>query len=81
MVRSETFEFLESIRAATVSVRPSENVWQNFADLVRDTNATGNLVTGAMIGAVAIDQNCQLATFDKDFARFKALNWFGPGQR
>lgn len=77
-VPKTAMEFLEQIRSLTVSVTPSEKVWPIFADLVRETNATGNLVTDAMIAAVAIDRNCQLATFDQDFARFKGLKWFTP---
>lgn len=47
-----------------------------FAD--RDRGIAGNLVPDAHLAAVAVAHGCRLATADRGFARFPALDWFDP---
>lgn len=70
--------FLQEVRDATVLVRPGDRHWSIFRELIEQTHATGYLVTDASIAAVAIENECRLATFDGDFARFPGLRWFAP---
>lgn len=76
--QSLALRFVERIREQCDPIQPTARFWPIFLRLVNDTHATGNLVTDAMIAALAIDHDCRLATFDRDFARFKGLRWFEP---
>jgi toxin-antitoxin system PIN domain toxin len=71
-------EYLQQIRDASHVVGTGDQYWQIFRSLIKSIQATGNLVTDAAIAAVTVENNCRLATFDKDFARFPGLQWFHP---
>ncbi|HEY3782003.1 MAG TPA: PIN domain-containing protein [Fimbriimonadaceae bacterium] len=71
--------FLDEVREASLVIGPGDRYWSIFCNLIRDARATGNLVTDASIAALAIENGCRLATFDRDFARFKNLSCFEPG--
>ena len=43
--------------------------------LLLGAGAGGNLTTDAHLAALAIEHNAELATFDRDFARFAGLQW------
>jgi hypothetical protein len=47
-------------------------------ELVREGQATGSLVTDAVLAAITIETNGTLASTDRDFARFKGLAWIDP---
>jgi uncharacterized protein len=59
-------------------VRPGPRHWAIFSRLCRDCRADGNLVPDAFIAALAIETGCELATVDRDFARFEGLRWRHP---
>jgi len=46
--------------------------------LVVDHNATGPLVTDALLAALAIEHGALLASTDQDFRRFPDLRWLNP---
>jgi predicted nucleic acid-binding protein len=46
--------------------------------MLKESNATGNLVTDAHLAALAIEHNCVLCSTDSDFARFPSLRWNNP---
>jgi len=46
--------------------------------MIREGQATGPLVTDAVLAALAIEHGCTLASTDRDFARFPGLRWFNP---
>jgi uncharacterized protein len=46
--------------------------------LVRKHNATGPLVTDAVLAALAIENGAVLASTDQDFSRFQGLRWINP---
>ena len=61
-----------------VPVRPGPGHWAVFDRLCRRHAAAGNLVPDAYLAAIAIEAGCQLATADRDFARFTGLCWCHP---
>lgn len=53
--------------------------WNRFEGLAaQDRRIAGNLVPDAYLAAVALSHGCRLATADRGFARFPALDWFDP---
>lgn len=59
-------------------LHPTEHHWRFFQQMLRDGNATGNLVTDAHLAAVALEHSCELCSTDSDFARFPGLKWRNP---
>ena len=46
--------------------------------MLREGQATGNLVSDAHLAALAIENGCVLYSTDADFARFPRLKWKNP---
>jgi len=63
---------------ACVPISTGERFWDVFSSVSVEAQVRGALASDAMIAALAIEHGCRLATFDQDFSRFKALNWFKP---
>jgi hypothetical protein len=59
-------------------VRPTEQHWTIFQQMLTDGQAVANLVTDAHLAALAIEYGCELASTDSDFARFPKLKWSNP---
>lgn len=59
-------------------VLPGSNHWQIFLQLLKDANATADLVMDAHLAALAIEHDGAIATTDKDFAKFSAVKHFNP---
>jgi uncharacterized protein len=57
---------------------PTEQHWILFQQMLRASNATGNLVVDAHLAALAMEHNSILASTDTDFARFRRLRWRNP---
>jgi uncharacterized protein len=57
---------------------PLEGHWFVFRQMVTDGQASGPLVSGAEIAALAIEYGGVLHTADHDFARFPGLRWVNP---
>lgn len=62
-------------------IQPTEGHWEILRRILRDANATANLVSDAHLAALGIEHNCQLQSTDGDFARFPGLNWTNPVAR
>jgi uncharacterized protein len=73
-------EFVESLRARPncVEVAPGSRHWRIFADLCRNTGATGNRIPDAYLAALAIESGSEWVTTDGGFARFVGLKWRHP---
>jgi toxin-antitoxin system PIN domain toxin len=56
-------------------VRPGANHWGRFAGLCRDLRLRANLIPDAYLAALALDENAELITFDRGFARYPGLRW------
>ncbi len=59
-------------------IRPTEQHWPLFRQMLTAGQALANLVTDAHLAALAIEHGCTLASTDADFARFPKLNWVNP---
>jgi toxin-antitoxin system PIN domain toxin len=46
--------------------------------LIRRHRLTGNMITDAVLAALAIEHGLRLASADTDFARFDELSWENP---
>jgi hypothetical protein len=60
------------------SIVPTDRHREIFAQMLRGSMATGNLVSDAHLAALAFEHRCRLASTDDDFARFPDLEWFTP---
>lgn len=59
-------------------LQPTEQHWLIFQQMLRASNATGNLVSDAHLAALAVEHNAVLQSCDSDFARFRGLKWKNP---
>lgn len=59
-------------------ITPTENHWLIFQTQLRESGASGNLISDAHLAALAIEHGCTLYSSDKDFARFPSLRWINP---
>lgn len=73
-------EFAEALRSQPhcIVLAPGERHWSIFTRLCRVGEARGNLVPDAYLAALAIESGSELATTDRDFARFEELDWRAP---
>jgi predicted nucleic acid-binding protein len=46
--------------------------------LCEEGDAVGDLVPDAVIGAIAVEYDCDLVTLDRDFARFPSVRHIRP---
>ena len=54
--------------------------WGILNELMREAEATANLVPDAHLAALALAHGCTLYSNDRDFARFPSLRWINPLQ-
>jgi len=59
-------------------IMPGERHWEIFESICTDAQTTGNLVQDAWFAALAIEAGAQWITTDRDYARFKGLDWRTP---
>jgi hypothetical protein len=59
-------------------VSPTDRHWMVFRQMLRDGQATANLVTDAHLAALAVEHGCELVSTDADFTRFPGLRWRNP---
>lgn len=78
----DAFAFLRAVRSHPnhVMVAPGEEHLVIFEDLCRRFDAAADLVPDAYLAAIALEQGCDLASLDRDFARFEGLDWIRPGE-
>ncbi len=76
----DAFGFLRSVRGQPqhVAVVPGERHLEIFERLCRSADATGDLAADAYIAAIAMEQDFEVITLDRDFARFTELRWRRP---
>jgi toxin-antitoxin system PIN domain toxin len=72
--------FCDAVRSApaAVVVRPGEDHWTLFSQLVLTAGARGNLVPDAYLAALAIEQGATFVTTDRGFARYPGLRRAHP---
>jgi uncharacterized protein len=69
-------EWLERPNAAIV--QPGPRHAEILEKLVGEGNASGPLVSDAVLAALAIEHGAALASTDRDFSRFRELRWVHP---
>lgn len=76
----EAIAFCAVLRTAPSAriVAPGQRHWDIFADLVRDTHATANIVPDAYLAALAIEHGATLVTRDRGLRRFPGLRTLDP---
>ena len=62
-------------------IHATEHHWMVFQELLKEGQASGNLVTDAHLAALAIEHGCELASTDADFSRFPRVKWTNPLKR
>lgn len=77
----EVFSFMAAVRDQPnhLSLVPTDRHLDLFEDLCRDYEALGDLSPDAYLGALALDHGCEVASLDRDFARFERVTWLRPG--
>ena len=60
------------------TVEPGERHWAIFRRLCDEAGIRGPRISDAWFAALAIERGCTWITFDRDFARFSALEWREP---
>ena len=65
-------------RSVTVVLQPGDRHWHILGELMRDGQVSGPLVTDAVLAAIAIEHGATICTTDRDFARFRGLQWMNP---
>lgn len=80
-VLADALTFAEQVRdrAHCVVVAPGARHWSIFRSLGMAAGVKGNLVPDAYLAALAIETGCEWVTTDRDFSRFKGLQWRHPG--
>lgn len=76
----EAFEIIGEWLAqpAVVLLQPGPRHWELLRLLTLEHNATGPLLTDAVLAALAIENGAALASTDQDFSRFQGLRWINP---
>jgi hypothetical protein len=77
---NDAFTFLGSVRGQPqhVAIQPGERHLEIFEKLCHAADATGDLAADAYIAAIAMEQDVEVITLDRDFARFPDLRWRRP---
>lgn len=75
--RDELFGFIHSVRLQHhyVSIEPGPRHLDIVRELCEEGDAAGNLVPDAVLAAIAIENSCEIVTFDRDFARFPSVRY------
>jgi toxin-antitoxin system PIN domain toxin len=73
-------EFVDTLLCSSTSVRirPGPRHFGIFTDLCRAPGLRAGLVADAYFAALAIESGCRFVTRDRDFARFRDLDWYDP---
>lgn len=76
------FGFVHALRGQPthVAVAPGARFWELFESQCRAADAVGTLVPDAQLAALAIESAADIASFDRDFARFGDVTWVLPGE-
>ena len=62
----------------TIWVNPGRHHLRLLEESCRAADARGNLVSDAVIAALAIEAGATVVSYDRDFARFPGLRWRTP---
>ncbi len=76
----EAFAFLEAVCAQPhhLLLGPGPRHLALVRRLCEEADASGDLVPDAVIAAIALEHGCDVATLDRDFARFSSIDHVVP---
>jgi uncharacterized protein len=79
--RAEVFAFLRSLTAcpAALWLNPGRQHLRLLERLCEGAEVRGDLVSDAVIAALALEAGATVVSYDRDFARFAGLPWRTPG--
>jgi len=77
---SEALDFVRKVVAVPIVIHgdPDGQHLNRVADLLGATGRGGNLVNDAHLGALALQYDATVITFDNDFGRFPGVRWSRP---
>jgi uncharacterized protein len=80
MTAGEALDYVDRwlSQEVTTVLEPTSRHAQVLRDLLGRTGTGGNLVADAHLAAIAIEHGAQLCSADRDFDRFKGLDWANP---
>lgn len=78
----EVFDFVRHLAAhpAVLWVNAGRQHLAVLEELCRAGDARGDLVSDAVIAALAVEAGATVVTYDRDFARFPGLRWATPAR-
>lgn len=78
--RSEAFAFIDATIAQPhhLPVPPGPRHLALLRQLCEEADASGDLIPDAVLAAIAVEHHCEVATLDRDFARFGSVRHFRP---
>lgn len=77
---ADAFAFIDALRGQPgyVPVEPGPRHSETVRRVIDDGEAASDLIPDAVLAALAFEHGCQVASFDRDFARFPGLSWVRP---
>jgi len=76
----EVFRFIDHLarHPSTTWVNPGRQHLGLLEEACRRADARGDLVSDAVIAALAVEAGATVITYDRDFARFPSVRWRTP---
>lgn len=76
----DAFEFIGAVcgQPGYSSVSPGPRHLHLLRRLCQEANADGDLIPDAVLGAIALEHDCELVSLDRDFARFQSVRYRLP---
>lgn len=76
----DALAFVAAVRAEPghVPAEPGPRHFPLLNEVCRQGEASANLLPDAVLAAIALEQAAAVVSFDRDFARFAALDWIRP---
>lgn len=78
---ADVFGFVRALAAhpATLWLNPGRQHLQLLESLCASADAHGDLVSDAVIAALAVEAGAAVVSYDADFSRFPGVDWLVPG--
>ena len=79
----QAFAFVDAVcaRPNHLLVVPGPRHLELLKRVCEEGDATGDLVSDAVLAAIALEHDCIVASLDRDFARFASIDHVIPGAR
>ncbi len=73
--RTDAFAFVDAVcgQPQYLLTSPGPRHLALLNKLCAEAEATGDLIPDAVLGAIAVEHGCEVATLDRDFARFSSV--------